>query len=103
MRQVVAGEMVSGAVSEMGEAWIWGKGVGVGTLQRVRVGHGRGLGEGEGKAQQIEIADEGLDDNEEEVKFLALGEGYGMVVLEDDQIYVRGQSELTRYLSERSL
>lgn len=102
MRQVVAGEMVSGAVSEMGEAWIWGKGVGVGTLQRVRVGHGRGLGEGEGKAQQIEIADEGLDDNEEEVKFLALGEGYGMVVLEDDQIYVRGQSELTRYLSDCS-
>lgn len=93
MRQVTAGEMVSGAVSEMGEAWIWGKGVGVGTLQRVRVGDGRGPSEGEGKAQQEEIADEDQDDNEEEVKFLALGEGYGMVVLEDDQVYVRGQSK----------
>jgi hypothetical protein len=103
MRQVTAGEMVSGAVSAMGEAWIWGKGVGVGRLQRVRVGDGRGLSEGEGEAQHEDIADEDQDDNEEEVKFLALGEGYGMVVLEDDQVYVRGQSELTRYLSERSL
>lgn len=93
MRQVSAGEMVSGAVSAMGEAWIWGKGVGVGTLQRVRVGDGRGPSEGEGKAQQEEIADEDQDDNEEEVKFLVLGEGYGMVVLEDDQVYVRGQSK----------
>jgi hypothetical protein len=94
MRQVIAGESVSGAVSAMGEAWIWGKGVGVGTLQRVRVGDGRGPREGEGNAQQEEIAVEDQDDdNAEEVKFLALGEGYGMVVLEDDQVYVRGQSK----------
>lgn len=94
MRQVIAGESVSGTVSAMGEAWIWGKGVGVGTLQRVRVGDRRGPREGEGNAQQEEIADEDQDDdNAEEVKFLALGEGYGMVVLEDDQVYVRGQSK----------
>ncbi|KAG7527351.1 hypothetical protein FFLO_07020 [Filobasidium floriforme] len=93
MRQVTAGEMVSGAVSEMGEAWIWGKGVGVGALQRVRVGDGRGLTEGGEKAQHEDIADEDQDDNEEEVKFLALGEGYGMVVLEDDEVYVRGQND----------
>jgi hypothetical protein len=77
----------------MGEAWIWGKGVGVGTLQRVGFGDGRGLKEGGEKAQHEDIADEDQDDNEEEVKFLALGEGYGMVVLEDDQVYVRGQSK----------
>jgi hypothetical protein len=93
MRQVTAGEMVSGAVSEMGEAWIWGKGVGVGTLQRVKFGDGRYLREGGEKAQQEDMEDEDRDDNEEEVKLLALGEGYGMVVLEDDQVYVRGQSK----------
>ncbi|KAH8084200.1 hypothetical protein HD553DRAFT_312330 [Filobasidium floriforme] len=93
IRQVTAGESVSGAVSAMGEAWIWGKGVGVGTLQRVGFGDGRGLKEGGEKAQHEDIADEDQDDNEEEVKFLALGEGYGMVVLEDDQVYVRGQND----------
>ena len=76
---VAAGEMISGAVSQGGEAWVWGKGVGPGRLEPVRVG------------RQDSQDDEGGE--EEDCRLLAIGEGYEVVVLENDRVYIRGSSK----------
>lgn len=80
---VWAGEMCSGAVSQGGEAWVWGRRVGPGRLERVDV-----------TVPTNGDSDNEVEDCSEDIRLLALGEGHEMVVMDNDQAYVRGTSKL---------
>ncbi len=72
---VVAGGARSGVLSDAGEAWIWGKGID--GVEKVIIGSD-------------------MDEDDLDIKLLAIGEGYEVVVTEDDGIWVRGRSESYR-------
>jgi len=67
------GDGISGAISEAGEAWTWGKGVGPGMLEDVSL--------------------EGYDDVD--AKFMAVAEDYALVITEDNRVWGRGRSEIS--------
>jgi hypothetical protein len=70
---ISGGDRSSGAVSEAGEAWTWGKGVGQGMLEDVSL--------------------EGYDDID--VKFMVVSEDYALVITEDNRVWARGRSEIS--------
>lgn len=74
---ITMGGCRAGAVSDAGDAFIWGK-----DLEGI---------------EQIELGDEPAD-----VKFLGLGSDFDVFVTDSDQVWVRGNSKSSRYCSADS-
>ncbi len=66
----------SGAISEAGEAWMWGRGID--GIEKIVV---MGIPRGKNRAEECDI------------KLMGIGEDYEVVVTEENLVFVRGKSE----------